>query len=141
MNDFPLDVTYENGYSLLHEMGTNENPEFYEPIIRKLIERGSDINMYRYGSEVWWDLRPIAITASHGNIGAITFLLQYGPEVQDTRALALSVRNDNLECISILLETGAHPHGPPRNFHYPIDRAVVHKRLQVVKTLNEASNT
>ena len=33
--------------------------------------------------------------------------------------------------LSILLEAGAHPHGPARHFHYPIDLAVVHKRLHV----------
>ena len=76
-----------------------ENPVLDEPIIRKSIEWGADINLYRYGFEDWWDLTPIVIAASHGNIEVITFLLQYGPEVQDTRALALSVRNGNLHCI------------------------------------------
>ena len=131
MNDFPINVTDEDGFSFLHDICAVRNPEIYEPVIRQLIERGADINVYLYGSQDWWDVTPIVSATKLRQLGVLKFLLQYGPEVQETRALAVSVRNGDLDCMSILLEAGAHPHGPARHFHYPIDLAVVHKRLHV----------
>ena len=142
MNDFPIDVTDEDGYALLHDTCAVRDPELYEPIIRQLIERGADINMLRYGSEAFWEFTPIVAATGFANIGVvITFLLQYGPEVQNTRALTISVRKGDLDIMSILLEAGAHPHGSVMHADYPIDHAVVHKRLCFFKALNEAGNT
>ena len=135
MNDFPIDITDEDRYSLLHDTCAVHDPELYEPIIRQLIEQGADINVYRYGSEDWCDVTPIATATRYAIIGVITFLLQCGP------ALSVSVRKGYLDIMSILLEAGAHPHGPVMHACYPIDHAVVHKRLEFFKALNEAVNT